>query len=65
MWIFTIMGEERLPSIGFGTYDVFDHSEIIDAIDIGYRLIDTAEWYDNEDIVGRAVSETSLDRERR
>lgn len=57
------MQRKQLPPIGFGTYDIFEPSEIVGAIDIGYRLIDTAEWYDNEDVVGQALSESPVDRE--
>ncbi|MFF1571566.1 aldo/keto reductase [Leifsonia sp. NPDC058292] len=55
-----------LPSIGFGTYPLRGGegaAAIGSAIDIGYRLIDTAVNYGNEDAVGRAVAESSVPRE--
>lgn len=55
----------RMPMIGFGTWDVRGESgknSILTAIDCGYRLIDTAQMYDNEKIVGTAVKESGLDR---
>jgi diketogulonate reductase-like aldo/keto reductase len=55
-----------LPPIGFGTYPLRGQEgteAVLSAIDIGYRLIDTAVNYGNEDAVGRAVAETSVPRE--
>lgn len=36
---------------------------ILDALELGYRLIDTAQMYDNEEIVGKAVRESGLPRQ--
>ena len=48
-----------MPQLGFGTYQIKDAAEceraVRDAIDVGYRLIDTAASYGNEEAVGKAV----------
>lgn len=56
----------EIPSLGFGTYKMTDErnaEDISRAIDIGYRMIDTAWMYKNEKIVGRAIKDSSVDRE--
>ncbi|MUK87491.1 aldo/keto reductase [Ornithinibacillus sp. L9] len=55
-----------IPSIGLGTYQlkgVEGVHAITSAIDIGYRLIDTAYNYENEATVGEAVKRSSVPRE--
>lgn len=55
-----------LPAIGFGTYPLRGAAgvrAIEDALDVGYRLIDTAVNYENEDAVGEALSRSGLVRE--
>ena len=51
----------RMPMEGFGLFQVRDKEEcrrsVLDAIRAGYRLIDTAASYTNEDAVGEAVRE--------
>ena len=53
--------------IGFGVFQVKDLSEcersVVDAIQTGYRLIDTAEAYENEEAVGRAIRKCGVKRE--
>lgn len=54
-----------LPAIGFGTSKLIGSqgSHVIkDAIDVGYRLIDTAYNYENEGAVGEAVRRSALPR---
>ena len=57
----------KMPSIGFGTYKLIDKVETIncikEAIKIGYRQIDAAYFYKNEDIVGRGIKESGIQRE--
>ncbi|RXD25129.1 aldo/keto reductase, partial [Acinetobacter baumannii] len=36
---------------------------VLDAIEVGYRLIDTAQAYGNEEAVGRAIKKSSVPRE--
>ncbi len=54
-----------IPAIGLGTYGLNEQvgvNEIVSAIADGYRLIDTAFNYGNEDVVGEAVRRTDVDR---
>ena len=45
----------KIPQIGYGTWQVPDEPGVmIDAIDVGYRLLDTAPAYANEGAVGEA-----------
>jgi 2,5-diketo-D-gluconate reductase A len=56
-----------MPILGFGVYQMSDHAEcersIIDALQTGYRLIDTAASYGNEEAVGRAIKNSGVPRE--
>ncbi len=55
-----------LPAIGFGTYPHHgDDSQVTTAhaLDAGYRLLDTALRYGNEEAVGRAVTASGVDRD--
>lgn len=55
-----------LPAIGFGTYRLNGFEgipAIVSALDVGYRLIDSAYNYENEGIVGRAIRESSVPRQ--
>ena len=61
----TLNNGVQLPMIGFGTWDVRGEAgkkTILTALDSGYRLIDTGQMYENEDIVGQAVKESGLER---
>ncbi|WP_099156945.1 aldo/keto reductase [Virgibacillus ndiopensis] len=56
-----------LPVIGFGTYRLNGNpgvNAINSAIDLGYRLIDTAYNYENEGTVGEAVRRSSIPRDQ-
>ena len=57
----------EMPVLGFGVFQVTDLSQcersVIDAIETGYRLIDTAESYMNEEAVGKAIKTSSVPRE--
>lgn len=55
-----------IPAIGYGTYKATNqdgYSVILDAIRAGYRHLDTAKIYENEEEVGRAVRESGIPRE--
>lgn len=56
-----------MPELGFGVYQVTDQNEakraVIDAIEQGYRLIDTAASYGNERAVGEALKNVAVPRE--
>lgn len=56
----------QMPLVGFGTWDVRGETgkaAILTALELGYRLLDTAQMYDNEEIVGQAVRESELPRQ--
>ncbi|MCD7964379.1 MAG: aldo/keto reductase, partial [Clostridiaceae bacterium] len=57
----------EIPCIGFGTWQTPDGdvcvSSVKAAIAAGYRHIDTAEMYENEDSVGKAIKECGISRE--
>src|SRR5258708_13790714 len=57
----------EMPILGFGVFQVTDLAEcersVLDAIATGYRLIDTAASYMNEDAVGRAIKRSGVARE--
>ena len=55
-----------MPILGFGVFQVPDPAEcersVRDAIDVGYRLLDTAASYGNEEAVGAAIKSHGIDR---
>ena len=62
----TLNDGNSLPAIGFGTYPLRGDeavTAICSALEIGYRLIDTAVNYGNEADVGRAVRQSGLSRD--
>ncbi|ECW7470016.1 aldo/keto reductase [Listeria monocytogenes] len=56
----------EVPILGFGTYQITDAAEaeqaVKDAIKTGYRHIDTAQSYMNEEAVGRGIAASGVDR---
>ncbi|MBI5160736.1 MAG: aldo/keto reductase [Micrococcales bacterium] len=55
-----------MPLLGFGVYQIpADETEqaVVDAINAGYRLIDTAAAYGNEEAVGRGIARSGVARE--
>ena len=62
---FIPMGSMQVPAIGLGTYKLTGLAAIdtfLEAFRIGYRLVDTAQLYMNEDEVGKALALSGLDR---
>jgi len=57
----------EMPILGFGVFQVTDLAEcersVVDAIETGYRLIDTAASYMNEEAVGKAIKSSGIKRE--
>jgi diketogulonate reductase-like aldo/keto reductase len=57
----------EMPILGFGVFQVTDlevcERSVVDAIATGYRLIDTAASYGNEEAVGRAIKRSGVARE--
>ena len=57
----------KMPILGYGVFQITDPKEcercVLDAIDVGYRLIDTAQAYGNEEAVGNAIKKCDVPRE--
>ncbi len=57
-----------MPQLGFGVFQVTDLSQaqqaVEDALTVGYRLIDTATAYGNEEAVGAAVKASGVPRDQ-
>src|SRR4029079_12757703 len=57
----------EMPILGFGVFQVTDLAEcersVVDAIETGYRLIDTAASYMNEEAVGKAIKASNVARQ--
>jgi len=62
----TLNNGVEMPVLGFGVFQVPDPAEcersVRDAIDVGYRLLDTARSYSNEEAVGAAIRNHGIDR---
>lgn len=62
----TLSNGVRMPQLGYGVYQVTkDECErcVRDALEVGYRLIDTAQSYFNEEEVGNAIAGSGIPRE--
>lgn len=63
----TLHNGVEIPSVGLGVYKMEDKVETEAAVEaalkIGYRSIDTASFYQNEDSVGNAIKNSSIQRE--
>lgn len=54
----------KIPMLGFGTYGLKNtEKDVINTLHSGYRLIDTAQWYNNEKEVGNAIKKSQIPRE--
>jgi diketogulonate reductase-like aldo/keto reductase len=57
----------KMPALGYGVFRIPDLAEcercVLDAIDVGYRSIDTAQSYMNEEAVGKAIFKCGVARE--
>ncbi|MEH2038495.1 aldo/keto reductase [Nostoc sp.] len=57
----------EMPILGFGVFQVADLEEcetsVYEAIHAGYRLIDTAAAYQNEEAVGKAIEKSGVARD--
>ena len=57
----------EMPILGFGVFQIPDEKEceqaVLDAIETGYRLIDTAASYQNEKAVGNSIKKSAVPRE--
>ncbi len=56
----------KMPKIGFGVFQIPDAGQaqqaVSDALEVGYRMIDTAASYFNESAVGAAIAASNIDR---
>ncbi|QGX47087.1 aldo/keto reductase [Streptococcus equinus] len=63
----TLNNGVEIPKLGFGVWQIFDQVEcqksVEDALEVGYRLIDTAALYKNEEAVGQAIKASGIKRE--
>lgn len=62
----TLNNGETMPILGFGVYQIRPEDTeraVTDALAAGYRLLDTAEAYQNEEAVGRAIARSSIPRD--
>jgi diketogulonate reductase-like aldo/keto reductase len=62
----TIAPGVEMPLVGLGTWQARDaeaYAAVRHALDVGYRLVDTATAYGNEEAVGRAVRDSGLPRD--
>lgn len=67
MELVTLANGIKMPILGYGVYQVNDFEEcervVSEAIEVGYRSIDTAQAYGNESAVGNAVKKSGIPRE--
>ncbi|MGM1031711.1 MAG: aldo/keto reductase [Bacillota bacterium] len=63
----TLHNGVKMPQLGFGVFKVKNGNETVEsvnkAIEVGYRAIDTAAIYENEEGVGQAIRECGVPRE--
>lgn len=63
----TLNNGVEMPILGFGVFQINDPAEcersVLDALETGYRLIDTAASYQNEEAVGKAIRASGVTRE--
>lgn len=64
----TLNNGVKMPWLGFGVFKVQEGEEVVNsvktAIEVGYRSIDTAAIYRNEEGVGKAIAESNVPREK-
>ena len=63
----TLANGVEMPILGFGVFQIRDHDECVasveSALEVGYRSIDTAASYFNEEAVGRAIAQSGIKRD--
>ncbi|MTV82725.1 aldo/keto reductase [Secundilactobacillus folii] len=64
---YTLSNGTKIPVVGFGTWQTPDgdvaYNSVLAALNAGYRHIDTAAFYGNEESVGRAIHDSGVKRE--
>lgn len=63
---FALNNGVKMPLLGFGVFQITDQQvceqSVLNALQTGYRMIDTAACYGNERVVGTAIQKSGLDR---
>lgn len=62
----TLSNGVKMPQLGYGVYQISNEECercVCDALKVGYRLIDTAQSYFNEEAVGRAIAKSGIARD--
>lgn len=62
----TLNTSDEMPVLGFGVFQMSNEEaerSVLSALEVGYRLIDTATSYGNEEAVGRAIKQSGIPRE--
>lgn len=63
----TLYNGVKIPQLGFGVFQIPEYTKakkaVLSALKVGYRLIDTAQAYGNEQAVGDAIRESGIPRE--
>ena len=63
----TLNNGMEMPLLGFGTYQLDENATaaaVLAALKTGYRLIDTAQYYGNEQTVGQAIRQSGIGRDQ-
>lgn len=64
----TLNNGMKMPILGYGVFQIADDAEctrcVVDAVQAGYRLIDTAASYKNEEAVGRGIKRCGVPRDQ-
>lgn len=67
MYYTTLNNGVTMPMLGFGVFQIPNLTEcqqaVSNALETGYRLIDTASAYQNEEAVGKAIAASGIPRE--
>ncbi|MBN3859349.1 aldo/keto reductase [Neisseriaceae bacterium PsAf] len=62
----TLNDGRKIPQLGYGVWKISDNeasAAVVKAIEVGYRLIDTAKVYENETGVGQGIRDSGIARE--
>ena len=63
----TLNDGNKMPQLGLGVFRIPDHEKARQTVEMalanGYRMIDTAEAYDNQIAVGEAIAESAVNRD--
>ena len=67
MQYLTLNNGVKMPILGYGVFQIADLEEcercVLDALEVGYRLLDTAQSYGNESAVGSAIRKSGVPRD--